>query len=140
MFLVAFPLVGLVGAYGLSASHEDRYESSSKLLLHDQEAPGATDDSADGAAAAVPSHQTATNVHLVSSDEVALRVYTALRPPTSLDRFLGSVRIDSKGDSEVVTITARETILSSRRASPTPGRTSTAPSGARPTTPASRRR
>jgi polysaccharide biosynthesis transport protein len=108
MFLVAFPLVGLLAAYGLSASHQDRYESSAKLLLHEPAAAVAPADAPDGASAAASSRETATNVDLVSSDEVALRVYTALRPLTTLDAFLDSVRIASKGDSELVTITARD--------------------------------
>ena len=103
------PAGRLLAAYGLSASHQDRYESSAKLLLHDRAAAGAPADTADGASAAASSRETATNVNLVSSDEVALRVYTALRPPTTLDAFLDAVRIASKGDSELVTITARET-------------------------------
>ena len=110
MFLVAFPLVGLLAAYGLSASHQDRYESSAKLLLHDQAAAGVPADAAEGgSAAAASTRETATNVNLVSSDEVALRVYMAVRPPMTLEAFLDSVRIASEGDSELVTISARET-------------------------------
>jgi polysaccharide biosynthesis transport protein len=100
-------VVGAAGAYALSFSEEKQYESSASLLFRDRDLAQIFGDG--GSAVPVDSaRRAATNVDLVSSDEVAQRAWTALGMPSEQSEFRQKVRVSSSGKSDLVRITARD--------------------------------
>jgi receptor protein-tyrosine kinase len=102
-YIIVLPLlVGAVAAYAFAKLQEPQYQSSASLLFHTGDLSGPTD--------AVPVDSTraaATNVDLVSSNEVAQLVAVAL-PPLTADSVRHRVTISSRGDSDLVSIAARD--------------------------------
>jgi polysaccharide biosynthesis transport protein len=101
--LAAIMLVAAGFALGVSLTQPDRFQASAELLFG---RTTAAETVAGGADETVASPQeAATNVALASLDTVAARVKQRF-PATTIDDLKGAVTVNSKGNSDLVTVTA----------------------------------
>ena len=101
-------VVGVVAALVFSYSQPKRYESTAQLLfrplLLDVQVTGIPLQAPGGD----PQRESATNLALVSLDDVRLRAAARLGPGFTPKRLEGDVDIEEKGKSSIVAITASE--------------------------------
>ena len=101
--LAAIMLVAAASALGISLTQPDRFQASAELLFGRTTAAETVAGGADETAASP--QQAATNLALASLDTVAARVKQRF-PETTVDELKGAVDVTSKGNSDLVTVTA----------------------------------
>lgn len=108
LLIVLAVLGGAIG-YGVASLQDDEFESSATLLFRDRQLAAIVGDGIvpDGGD---PVRRAATNVDLVSSNEVARRTQAALGDQEALGDLTDRVSIASEGNSDLVVITARDTV------------------------------
>jgi capsular exopolysaccharide synthesis family protein len=93
-------VAGAVAAYALAAGQPEKFESSASLLFR---SPAGSE-----AVTVDTTRQAATNVDLVSSDEIAQRTAAALGGGRTLDSIRSQVSIAARGNSDLISIRARD--------------------------------
>ena len=101
--LAAIMLVSAAFALGISLTQPDRFQASAELLFGRTTAAETVAGGADDTVASP--QQAATNLALASLDTVAARVKQRF-PATTVDELNGAVDVTSKGNSDLVTVTA----------------------------------
>ena len=101
--LAAIMLVAAALALGISLTRPDRFQASAELLFGRTTAAETVAGGADETTASP--QQAATNLALASLDTVAARVKQRF-PETTVDELKGAVDVTSKGNSDLVTVTA----------------------------------
>ena len=102
--LAATMLVAATFALGTSLTQPDRFQASAELLFGRTTAAETVAGGANDTVA--PPQQAATNLALASLDTVAVRVKQRFSGRATVDDLKGSVDVTSKGNSDLVTVTA----------------------------------
>lgn len=93
---------------GLALTSQKEYEATASLLFRDPGLSSAVAGAPLFESSADPQRDTATNVELVRSTVVAERVITALGLDTTAENLLDEVTIEAEENSDIVSITARD--------------------------------
>lgn len=104
--VVAAALIAVVAALGSSLMAQKKYDATANVLLARSQLVSTLFQT--GAQSLDPERDVNTNIEIVTSGTVAQRVLTKLRLPMTVQQLLSEVKTATKGNSNVLAITARD--------------------------------
>jgi succinoglycan biosynthesis transport protein ExoP len=106
--VVAVTGIAVAAALGSSLMAQKKYDATANVLLARSQLVSTLFQT--GAQSLDPERDVNTNVEIVTSGTVALRVMTKLRLPMTVPQLLSEVKTATKGNSNVVGITVRDPV------------------------------